>query len=117
MEVVTEEHLAEYLDFRRPLNPPPEPPRDMWPIPFEYGGSAKGARISISTAKTIAAELRAAIAEAEKRELFREFKREQERSASGLAQAAKYQQEAAELRGEIATLKRALRRRKVRHGK
>jgi 3-methyladenine DNA glycosylase/8-oxoguanine DNA glycosylase len=114
MEVLTEAELAAKLDFRRPLTPPPPDHRlNAWPIPFEYGANAgTGTRISIAMAKTIAAELRAAVAEAEKREVLIAFEQEKARSAALCQQASKAQDETAAAHVEIATLKRALRRRK-----
>lgn len=83
MEILTESQMAARLDFRRPLQPEPDPPRDgVWCIPFEFGPSEKGTRISIAKAKEIAAELRASVAEAEKRELLHAFKAEQKRVES-----------------------------------
>lgn len=111
MEIKTEQELAERLDFRAPLKPDPEE-RSMWCVPFEYGGNVKGTRISIAMAKTISAQLRADVAEAEKAELLRYFKREEERAREAGRQTAKYQSELYEAKGQIAILERRLRAKK-----
>lgn len=80
MKILTPEKMAEHLDFRRPLHPS-ERTKTMWPIPFEYGANEKGTRISVAKARVIAAELRAEVAEEEKRELFDAFQAEQRRAA------------------------------------
>jgi hypothetical protein len=92
MDVLTPEQMVARLDFMRPLKPEPEEPDSAWCIPFEYGGIAKGTKISISKAREIAAELRAAVAEAEKREFKRAFEQERDRASRALSQAAEYQQ-------------------------
>jgi predicted nucleotidyltransferase component of viral defense system len=80
MKIITQDELAERLDFMRPMQPPEETSaQKTWPIPFEYGSNEKGTRISVSKARYIAAELRAEVAEAEKRELYDAFKAEQRR--------------------------------------
>lgn len=112
MKVLSEGEFTARVDFLSPLKPEPEgnAPFDNWPIPFEYGGCAKGTRISIAKARQIAAELRASIAEAERDELFREFKREQARCEEIGRQASKASDERLDALGEVADLKRALRK-------
>jgi hypothetical protein len=114
MDVLTEQEMGARLDFMRPLNPGPPEKESLWCIPFEWGANAKGTRISIAKAKEIAAELRAAVAEAEKRELRRYFDREKERGDSSCKQSAEWQQKYFEAQGEITTLKRRLNARKKR---
>lgn len=118
MEILTESQLAERLDFARPLPLPDHatptrgmaPPEDsIWRIPFEYGTNAKGTRISVGKARQIVAELRAAVAEDECREMRKHFDRERERADAALKQSAAHQLEAAELRGTVAHLERELR--------
>lgn len=111
MEILTEEELAMKLDFRRPLHPPPEP-KTAWCIPFEYGANEKGTRISIPKAKQIAAELRAEVAEAEKRELFRAFEQEKARGENLSTQLSKAHVETLDAKSELVELKRKLQRKK-----
>jgi hypothetical protein len=115
MEILTPDEFAAKFDFRRPIKEPPPEEHGAWPIPFEYGKNANGTRISIAMAKTIAAELRAEVAEAENREVLRAFKQEQERSAEALKQSASlaFLREH-DLRAEIEELKRILRSKKRR---
>ncbi len=112
MNIVTEEELAARLDYMSPIRPEPEKPESVWCIPFEYGGSAKGTRISIALAKTIAAELRASVAEAEKRELRRELRRalegEKKRVEAYAGQIRAAQDKEFAALGEVAALKRKL---------
>lgn len=88
MQILTEEELSARLDYRRPLESAPEVPErePLYCIPFEYGSNTKGTLISLALAKTIAAELRAAIAEHDKRELYRAFKQEEQRCRSLMEQ-------------------------------
>jgi hypothetical protein len=115
MEILSQSELAARLDFMSPLKEPEEQRESQWCIPFEYGNQRKGTKISIAKAKEIAACLRADIAEAEKRELFRAFKAEEERCKRLLEQSAKAEHELNVARVEIATLNRRLRaKRKLR---
>jgi hypothetical protein len=109
MEVINEQEMAARLDFRSPLHEPKEPPVSLWCIPFEYGGLRKGTRISISKAKEIAAELRAAVAEEEKLELKRAFDREKERADEAGKRNMKAMEDNFRLEQEVALLKRRLR--------
>jgi hypothetical protein len=109
MEILSEGEMAARLDFARPLKPPPEEPPSLWCIPFEWGGLPKGTRISIAKAKEIAAELRASVAEAEKRELRRAFDQEKERADAADKRSADYQHETYQLKTEIAQLHRTTR--------
>lgn len=88
MEILKESELLERLDFVSPLNPEPEKPVSMWCIPFEYGSLPKGTRISKSLARTIIAELRAAVIADDNRILLRALKEEKERSNTFSQQAA-----------------------------
>lgn len=112
MTILTEEEMAARLDFRRPLHPTPEPKETIWCIPFEFGPGEKGTRISISKAKEIAAELRASVAEAEKRELYRAFKAEEERCVHLSQQFSKANDEKFAALSELVILKQKLRRTK-----
>lgn len=116
MEILSKQQLAERLNYVRPLKPEPEPAEEsIWCIPFEHGDCPKGTRISLSKAREIAAQLRAEIAEAEKRELFRAFKREEERARESGRQSSEHQLECARLRGELEGLRQTIRR--MRRGK
>ncbi len=110
MQILTEDELVAKLDFRRPLNPVPEERPGAWPIPFEYGACEKGTKISIAKAKQIAAELRAEVAEAEKRELYAAFKQEEKRSAAIGAQYSQAMDEKFTALAELAVLKNKHRR-------
>ena len=109
MKILTEEELVSKLDFMRPLHPPVEETESAWCIPFEYGANGKGTRVSVSKARQIIAELRAEVAEAEKRELYRAFKQEEERSKSLAEQAAKAQEEKFEALGRVVKLTQQIR--------
>src|ERR1700687_3518176 len=108
MEILNEEELAAPVDFVRPLHPHAEEHESLWGIPFEWGASAKGTRISISKAKEIASELRAAVAEAETREMRRHFDRERERSDSLSKQLSEAHEETFVAKSAIAILKQQL---------
>jgi hypothetical protein len=110
MEILSEGQMVARLEFMRPLKPVPDEPPSQWCIPFEWGGLPKGTRISIAKAKEIAAELRASVAEAEKRELRRALDQEKACSDETSKSSAKYQLETHELRAEIVRLKRRLRK-------
>ena len=109
MEVVSEEQLAEKLNFVRPLHPEPEKADSTWCIPFEYGANQKGTRISISLAKTISAELRAAVAEVEKRELRRALDEEKKRIDGQSKTYSELQSQLFDTQNEVAILKQKLR--------
>lgn len=111
MEILGEGEMAERLDFMRPLKEEPEK-RSMWCIPFEYGSNDKGTRISVSKAKTIAAELRAAVAEEEKAQLLVYFKREEETNKRILHEKSLLETELYAVKAKLAQLERRLRRRK-----
>jgi hypothetical protein len=104
MKIMSEEELAARLDFRRPLHPAPEEPESVWCIPFEFGESPKGTRISI------AAELRASVAEAELRQLRKHFEEEKKRADDLSFQLSKAGLERSVLMNEVAILKRRPRR-------
>lgn len=108
---MSEEDLAARLDFRRPLHPAPEAPTTPWCIPFEYGSNVKGTRISVAMARQIAAELRAAVAEEELRQMRVHFGREVERAKEIGAQYTKATDEKFALMGEVNELKKRLRKR------
>ena len=116
MEVLSEAAMTARMDFMRPLHPKPEEPESLWCIPFDYGSATKGTRISVSKAKEIAAELRALVAEAEKRELRRALDRERDSAAEAHKQASAAREEAFNAQAEIAALKAKLRRRGKRGG-
>lgn len=113
MEILTEEEMAARVDFARPLKPTEER-ESLWCIPFEYGHGAQGTRISIAKAREIAADLRANVAEAEKRELRRAFKAEQDRCKAFEGQLRDYQTRVDELFAQVAELTRRLRAKKRR---
>jgi len=106
MEILSESELSSRIDFVSPIHPEPEKPTGTWCIPFEYGANEKGTKVSIAKAKEIAAELRAAVAEAEKLELRQAFDREVQRSESLGEQHVAAQKENIELRAELHELKR-----------
>lgn len=115
MEILSEEEMAARIDFKRPLKPEPEdaiPPRQsVYSIPFEYGENPRGTVISIAKAREIAAELRAEIAEFDKREVFRALKQEQARSKSFGQQLSAKNKELFEAMSRIALLEQRLRAR------
>jgi hypothetical protein len=108
MEILSEEEMAAKLDFARPLHPKPEEPEIIWCIPFEWGKNAKGTRISIAKAKEIAAELRASVAEAEKRELRRAFDLEKKRGEELGNKSANVERMLFDSQQEILILKRQI---------
>ena len=112
MEILSEEEMAARLQFRRPLHEKPDDTESLWCIPFEWGGNAKGTRISISKAKEISAELRASVAEAEYRQLLREFKKEQERTKEIGKTYTEMSDRWFKAMGEVGALKRRLARRR-----
>jgi len=93
MEILTPGEMAAKFDFVSPMKEEPEERVDMWPISFEYGGLKKGTRISISKAKEISAELRAAVAEAEKKEIKRAFDQERKSLEEANKRSAQHQQD------------------------
>lgn len=87
MEIITPEEMQEKLGgtnaSMRPLKPEPRSSvGDMWPIPFEYHGVAKGTRISVSSAKVIAGELLLAVIAVEMEQLRSVLDDERARSAN-----------------------------------
>lgn len=114
MEILSEGEMAARLDYKRPLKSEPEERESLWCIPFEWGGNVKGTRISIALAKTISAELRASVAEAEQRELRRYFDRERERGDRASKGQAEAQTALYAAKAEIAELQRRLRAKKRR---
>jgi hypothetical protein len=112
MNVLTESEMAARMDFVRPLKQPAPERESIWCIPFEFGPGEKGTRISISKAREIASELRASIAEAEKRQLQQAFDEERKR---GDTLCHQYSEEADARRmaeHELAELKRKARSRR-----
>lgn len=109
MKILSEQEMAETLNFARPLRPEPDPPQSIWCVPFEWGGNVKGTKISISKAKEIAAELRALVAEAEGRELRRHFDQEAARANDLSRRLADKERELAEANATIEVLERRLR--------
>lgn len=118
MEILTEEEMAMRIDFRSPLqkeDPDAIPPRQsVYSIPFEYGNANKGTMVSVAKARQIVAELRAELAEWDKREIFRAFKQEQARSKEFADQVSKATRDLYDAKATIAHLERALRRAKRR---
>lgn len=112
MKIISAEEMTGRLEFCRPLHPAPDKPEGLWCIPFEFGSNEKGTRISIAKAKEIAAELRASVAEAEKRELVRAFEEEKARSEEMARWSSKYQNELFEEKRKVAELERKLRAQK-----
>ncbi len=110
MEILDGAELVSRIDFARPLHEAPEK-ESLWCIPFEWGSNVKGTRISIAKAKEIASELRAAVAEAEKRELMREFTREKARSDDLCRQLSASQLEVSVTKNDIRLLQVRLRKR------
>lgn len=109
MKVLTPDEFEAKFDFVRPINPAPEPSTSTWCIPFEYGDCPKGTKVSIAMAKQISAELRSAVAEAEKRELRVAFDEARASVEDLKAREAKAQLEAYAAVGELAALKRKIR--------
>jgi hypothetical protein len=114
MDVLSEQEMAAKLDFASPLKPEPEQRESLWCIPFEYGDSRKGTRISIALAKTIAAQLLMHVAQAEQRELRRYFDREKERGDSLGRQLSESHGREQQQAATIAQLQKQLKRRKKR---
>jgi hypothetical protein len=111
VDILNAEQLSERVNFARPLKSEPEDTESLWNIPFEYGNCPKGTRISLSKAREIAATLRALIAEAETRQLRREYDSLKARAEeSGRQYTAAAENYLAAL-GVIADLKRRLRTR------
>lgn len=109
MKILSEQEMAKALNFKRPIHQQPEPQESIWCIPFEYGVNSRGTKISIAKAREIAAELRAAVAEAEMRELRRALALETARARElthGLAAKA---HELFEANEQVALLERRLR--------
>lgn len=111
MKIISAEEMATRLDFMSPIDPPEEKRLGIYCIPFEYGDARKGTKISIAKAKEIAAELRAAIAEAEKRELREAFEGERRRNEDLKRQFAETQKALFDRERTIAELRRRPRRR------
>ena len=88
----------------------------VWCIPFEWGANVKGTKISIAKAKEIAAELRAAVAEAEKRELRLAFDREIERAKELSKQSADQGNKLFEAVRQVAELQHQIRVLKKKRG-
>lgn len=113
MKILTPEEFTSRFEFVGPIHPAPEEKQGAWCIPFEYGSNVKGTRISIAKAKEIAAELRAAVAEAEKRLVLEAFQDEKARCEALREQLSKEHQKSFEERTKVAELKaRLLRSRK-----
>jgi hypothetical protein len=108
MEILSQEEMTSRVDFARPLHPTPEEPASMWCIPFEWGANSKGTRISIAKAKEIAAELRASIAEAEKRELRRAFDQEKKNGEERDNRYLEYSRKLFDCQQEVLILKRQI---------
>jgi len=107
--------MGERIGFVRPLKPTPHEVESLWCIPFEYAGNHKGTRISVSKAKEIAADLRAAIAEAEQRDMLRYFERERKHNVELRKQLAESHEREQTQSRTIQDLQRAMRaRRKAR---
>jgi hypothetical protein len=111
VEVLTEEQLAGRIDYRRPMKDVPDERESLWCIPFPYGSNHRETKISIALAKTISAQLRADVAEAEQRELKRYFDRQTKRAEEMGRQCSDEQKKVFALQGEVADLKRRLRNR------
>lgn len=115
MEILTPDEMAARLDYASPLKQAPEERESLWCIPFEYGSNPKGCRISVALAKTISAELRAAVAEYEKRELRRALDQEKERAREVSKRSAEKEMALFDLQGKVALLERKLRARAKKH--
>jgi hypothetical protein len=105
MEIISPEQMAAKLDYVSPLKKEDPERESIWCIPFEYGGARKGTKISIALAKTISAELRADVAEAEKRELRRALDQERHRSEEMGRQASQARDEQFKAMGKVALLR------------
>lgn len=117
MEVISEQEMGARLDFVKPMSPKPPERVSLWCIPFEYGNCPKGTKISIAKAREIAADLRAAVADAEREEMRRAFEVEKERTMDLIRRYADEQQRSAQLQGEANALRSALRAEKRRRGR
>jgi hypothetical protein len=96
------------MEIARPLHPIQEAPDRVWCIPFEWGANERGTRISIAKAKEIAAELRASIAEAEKRELQRAFDQEKKNGEERDNRYLEYSRKLFDCQQEVLILKRQI---------
>jgi hypothetical protein len=113
MDILTQDDMDARISSARPLSatgprplPPATPsPEGLWNIecPWE-----PGTFVSVMWARLYAAQLLQRVAESEKRNLQREFKREQERNKETTHQYTTVSDECFVLRGEVAALKRRL---------
>lgn len=115
MEILSQEALDSRISSTRPLNKAAADADDhdesLWNIKFPEGGHPD-TRISIMNAKLIAANLTIRILEAEKRQLLREFKREQKRTEDIGHQYSEMSDRWMTSQGEVAQLKKRLRKRR-----
>lgn len=109
MDILNSEELAAQLDFVSPLHPEPEEPQGVYCIPFEWNGARKGTKISVAKAKEISAELRAQVAEAEKRIIRKAFDKEVERTTAYAKQLSEWQDKYYKQTTEVAVLHNRLR--------
>lgn len=116
MEVLTKEAMDARISSARPLNKAAADADDndesLWNIKFPEGGHPD-TRISIMNAKLIAANLTIRVLEAEKRQLLREFKKEQKRGESISQQYSEMSDRWMTATGEVAQLKKRLNRRRT----
>lgn len=111
MKVLSEDEFTSRLEYLRPLHPSKEVESNAttaWPIPFEYGANEKGTRISVPKALQIIAELRAAVAEENARQMRRYFDEEKARGDRLVSEISKSNEELLDARTEISTLKRKI---------
>lgn len=118
MDILTKEAMDARISSARPLNKAAEDADDndesLWNIPFPEGGHPS-TRVSIMNAKLIAANLTIRVLEVEKHQLLREFRKEQKRGEEISRQYSEMSDRWMDAQGEVAQLKRRLRRKK-KHG-
>jgi hypothetical protein len=115
MEILKQGDIDARISSVRPLSKAAADADDndetLWNIRFPEGGHPD-TRISIMNAKLIVANLTIRVLEAEKRQLLREFKREQKRGEDITKQYSEMSDRWMRAAGEVAQLKRRLRKKR-----
>jgi hypothetical protein len=114
MEILSQDDMDARIGSVRPLNKSAadadENGRSLWCISFPEGGHPE-TRISIMQAKLIAANLTIRVLEAEKKQLLREFKNEQERGKETGRQYTEMSNRWMEAQSEVVKLRKRRRSR------
>lgn len=114
MEILSQDDMDARIGSARPLNKAAADAdangESLWCIPFPEGGHPE-TRISIMRAKIIAAELTIRVLEAEKRQLLRGFKKEQERGKESGRQYTEMSNRWMEAQNEVMKLRKRRRKR------